>query len=75
VDDEVVPQADLVREGFVFARNELVVFHQQVMILNEGLAFEGQPGHVQSTPFASHIARQVTASGAAGQHDSRIKEG
>jgi hypothetical protein len=51
VDDEIVVQADLVRQGLLRTRDQLVVLDQQVMVLDKGLAFEIQHGHDRRTPF------------------------
>ena len=57
VNDEVVVQADLVRQGLALARDKLVVFDQQMMILNKGLALEIQHGHAFQELLSDYVSR------------------
>ena len=45
VNDEVIVQADLVRERFVLAGHQLMVLDQQMVILDKRLILEIQRGH------------------------------
>ena len=50
-------ETNLIRQTLGFHRHKFMILHQQMMILNEGLPFEGQTSHAPSTPFASHTSR------------------
>ena len=45
VNDEVIVQADLVRERFILARYQLMVLDQQMVVLDKCLTLEIQRGH------------------------------
>ena len=44
MDNKVVVQRDLTGEGFFFARDKLMVFDLQVIVLNKRFTFEIEPG-------------------------------
>ena len=72
VHHQIVVQARLVREAFGFHRLQLVVGHEQMVILHQRFAFEIERGHLRYAVFPRRPERQgkslriCSACGAAG---------